>query len=156
AGAAGLTGDSAALGFKPVAFEPGEHKLSGAGLAHLDALGRELKGHPAVELQVCGRAVSADRIRIEQRRSESADGRPPLSDQGTFEAANVDLLLQNLARERASTVRRYLEENKGITQERLIECEAKVESVPGRLPRVDLPVRVETGPNATRSKEPPG
>ncbi len=140
--AAGLIGGSQGLEFKPVVFDSGERTLSGEGLAHLDALARQLEQHPGVEVQICGRAVSADRIRIEQRRGEaSSDAQPPTAGQESG-SARVDQRMEKLARERASSVRQYLEAKKQISPQRLLECETVVETTPGRLPRVDLPVVV--------------
>ncbi len=151
-GAAGLVGSPEGLEFSPVAFDPGEPTLSGQGLAHLDALARELKKHPGVEVRICGRAVSADRIRIEQRRSEGQ----PQSAQDRSGSESVDFVLQNLAQQRASTVRRYLEQKKQVTPGRLLNCEASVEPTPGRLPRVDLPVRVDHESTAAPDTGSPG
>lgn len=152
-GAAGLVGASQELEFSPVAFDPGEWTLSGEGLAHLDALARELERHPAVKVRICGRAVSADRIRIEQGDRRVPSGEQPPADQKASRPADVNLRLADLAEQRASAVRRYLEESKRIARERLMGCEARVESTPGRLPRVDLPVRVETESNAVSAEE---
>ncbi len=149
AGAAGLVGASQGLEFKPVAFDPGEPALSGEGLAHLDALARELKKHPGVEVRICGRAVSADRIRIEQRQS---NGQTQLN-QGASRSSGLDSLLIELAQQREIAVRRYLEEKKQVSPGRLLACEATVESTPGGLPRVDLPVGVEVEPTLDPPEE---
>jgi hypothetical protein len=138
----GVLGPSQGPEFGPVAFDPGEQGFDADGLAHLDTLARALKTHPRIEVGICGRAVSADRIRIEQRQSQMPAGTKPLADEEASGPERVKFLLQKLARQRASNVRRYLTENNRIRNQRLLSCEAKVESAPGRLPRVDLPVRV--------------
>ncbi len=142
--ATGLITGSEGLEFNPLAFGPGEETLSGEGLAHLDTLARELKSHPGVEMRICGRAVSADRISIEQRRRQPLATTQAGTGQEAANLASVDEVLAKLAEARASAVRRYLQENKQIAPERLLECAAKVETTPGRLPRVDLRIRVET------------
>ncbi len=152
----GAVGVSEGLEFRPVAFDPGEQRLDGDGLAHLDTLARALKTHPGFQVGICGRAVSADRIRIEQRQSEVPPGAQPLADEETSGPASVDFLLQKLAQQRASAVRRHLEENNQIRKVRLLSCEAKVESAPGRLPRVDLPVRLENESAAVPDSRSPG
>lgn len=148
-GAAGLVGASQGLEFKPVAFASGEATLSGEGLAHLDALARELKKHPLVEIRICGRAVSADRIQMDQLASAERAS----SGAETAASRDPDRVLLDLAEQRALAVRRYLEEKKQIASHRLIACEAAVESTPGRLPRVDLPVGVDEEPAVAPSAE---
>lgn len=142
--ASGLFGSSAGVEFKPVAFQAGDQTLTGEGLAHLDALARTLEKHPSVEVQICGRAVSADRIQFEQRLNETRAGAEQPRDRDASGPAGVDVLLARLAEARASAVRRYLEDKKQIAPKRLLQCEATVGTTPGRLPRVDLTVLVET------------
>ncbi len=148
-GAAGLVGVSQGMEFKPVAFEAGEATLSGEGLAHLDALARELKKHPGVEVRICGRAVSADRIRMDQRNGAERTS----SSAETGDSRDPERVLQGLAEQRALAVRRYLEEKKQIAPDRLIPCDTAVESTPGRLPRVDLPVGIDEEPAVGPAEE---
>ena len=123
--------------FNPVAFEPGDARLSGQGLGYLDTLARELQAHPRVQVKICGRAVPSDLTVIEQH------GQPAAIPVGPGDARTQQIAL---ARSRALAVRQYLEANKLVTVSRLLDCEAEIEPTAGSLPRVELLVYLDGRP----------
>jgi hypothetical protein len=123
--------------FNPVAFEPGDARLSGQGLSYLDTLARELQAHPRVQVKICGRAVPSDLTVIEQH------GKPAAIPAGPGDARTQQIAL---ARSRALAVRQYLEANQLVTVSRLLDCEAEIEPTAGSLPRVELMVYLDGRP----------
>lgn len=132
ASVAGLVGVGSGLRFNPVPFDAGGASLTGQGLSYLDTLARELERHPKVKLRICGRAVPADLIARDKAGASGnlgATSEPP--------AGQVEL-----AGSRATAVRQYLEQKKGIASSRLLECPPEVETTAGSLPRTEMLVHV--------------
>lgn len=127
------------VAFKPVVFVPGEADLDVNAIVFVDAVAKMLKERPALRLQTCGRATSAD---LEATLGQTAAAKPgpgqpaPSDRKAAIEAARP--ALQALAVERGRAVRRRLVDNDGIKSERIGECRATFDAGDQSPPRAEF------------------
>lgn len=119
----------------PVQFEPGSVALDGASRGYLDKLAEMLNERQAMRLNICGRAVPADRLLLEPGLADANRKRkeplPP-------EALEQELQqhLEQLAGQRSDQVKAHLIQR--VDASRVFLCFAKVDAQADALPRVEL------------------
>ena len=127
--------------YLPVEFAYGADDFTARPLVYLDRLGKHMGERDALELALCGRAVTRDgeaatekSYGIDALFAEASKGVYPVYEPGR------DGLLA-LAKARADIVRRYLRDIHHIPEGRLAACEAQIDEADGAKPRVDLQVK---------------
>ncbi|MGB1109203.1 MAG: DUF748 domain-containing protein, partial [Gammaproteobacteria bacterium] len=131
--------NAALVRFEPAEFSAGGSELSGKQNEYLSALAGKLKQRPGLRIKVCGRATSADAealkpapIPKEQADKLRAEGKP------VPEPKASDDVLEKLAEDRATAVRKQLREIEGIEAAQLVSCAARVDRTDSATPRVEL------------------
>jgi hypothetical protein len=136
--------------FEPMTFAPGSAELDRGARKYAGQLFRLLEEHHRLSLKVCGRATARDleaRTKGEGQRTETgvaperavppgAAGKSADASAALREQTSASLSALAVARTRA--VRRYLIEEQGATQGRVVECRPRFNAEDRGPPRVDV------------------
>lgn len=112
-----------------VEFEAGMSTLDEEDSKYLDKLARILDERPRLDIRLCGVATRRDLDKL--RGTEAASDAPAPTDE-------ENRLLMELAARRASAVKTYLVEHRGVDASRLAGCQPHLEMKKKAVPRTDL------------------
>jgi hypothetical protein len=124
---------------QPVSFEAGEVVLSGESDSYLKKVAGIMQDRPEINIKICGLAVVADRIALAGSAvPKESDGKTAGSTRAVKPVS--DLLLLDLAEQRADYVKDHLVTKYGVTASRLVACSPQIDAAEGaeNVPRVDL------------------
>jgi hypothetical protein len=132
----------------PVIFAAGEQELDETAVQYIEKIAGILNDRPNLRVEICGKAVEADRIALRDKRiefqkklDEIKKELPKKEDTGQeekFEIAIPDAELLKVAEDRAHLVKETLFGQYGVDHSRMYLCLPEIIAAPESRPSVDL------------------
>jgi outer membrane protein OmpA-like peptidoglycan-associated protein len=131
----------------PVEFPAGENSLDEAATQYLEKVASILNDRPKLRVEICGKAVEADRTALrdqqialmEKQKEQSKDGRKKKeAEADTAEVVIPDTQLETLAGERAQLVKETLANQYGVDNTRMYICLPEIVTSPDSQPQVEM------------------
>lgn len=130
------------VGLDPVMFPVGETSLDDNAAQYLAKVKDVLENRPKLRIELCGKAVEKDRAALAEQRlaaQQKAQGAAGMKKETPATAITItDDVLQDLAQERAKTVKETLVKQHGIDHQRIYICLSALAEDPDKAPMVEL------------------
>jgi len=131
----------------PIEFRAGEKELDEAGSQYLEKVAGILNDRPKLRVEICGKAVEADRIALRDKQIALLEKQKELKkndknkEEAEAEAPEIvvpDMQIEALADERAQLVKEDLSDRYGVDHTRMYICLPEIVAAPESRPLVEL------------------